>query len=393
MSDLKDLDPLDVLSAAQSALSNASGKPVELDEPRLLSGVERRNLIVRARATDDGQRLRSVIVKATRAASYDPNSNDALAGSGLVREWVATAYLATRAPGGRHGSTLLAGDVSRGILVFEDLGAGLDCLVEPLLNGTAGDAERALLSYAIALGRLHADTTDCRQAHRATFRTIFGEDSDGSPKGRQVEQEAELIVDRIGGHPPTSELAALSARLSDPGPWSCLVHGDPCPDNALLVEDQVRLIDYEFARPSHALLDGIYWRIGFPTCWCAGRVPAEIAARVDAAYRSEIKTAIPQARDDNAYEAELAHMAAIWLFTCLSWRLDEALKEDATWGIASIRSRLLWYLEAMIELTGAAGVLPGLRATADIWLADLRRSWPDTTPLGAYPAFAANRAD
>jgi hypothetical protein len=155
-----------------------------------------------------------------------------------------------------------------------------------------------------------------------------------------------------------------------------------------MVDGAIRLIDYEFARPSHALLDGIYWRIGFPTCWCAGRVPADVAQRIDNIYRAELAATLPLVRDEAAYRAELALAAAIWLFTCLSWRLDAALADDAKWGIWSIRGRLIWYLEAVIEMTASAGVLPGINATAQGWLAELRRRWPEAEPLGLYPAFA-----
>jgi hypothetical protein len=183
-------------------------------------------------------------------------------------------------------------------------------------------------------------------------------------------------------------LKLLSSRLIDPGPWLTLIHGDPCPDNSLFVDERIRLIDYEFARPSHALLDGIYWRIGFPTCWCAGRTPADVATRVDAVYRIELGNSIPLALDDTAYRIELTYMSAVWLFTCLSWRLDEALKGDEKWGIWSIRGRLLWYLEVVIEMTDAANVLPGINEAARGWQSELRWRWPDATPLGFYPAFA-----
>ena len=61
-----------------------------------------------------------------------------------------------------------------------------------------------------------------------------------------------------------------------------LVHGDPCPDNVLFAADgRAVLIDFEFARPSHALFDAAYWRMGFPTCWCAGTIPTEVEHRID----------------------------------------------------------------------------------------------------------------
>ena len=302
---------------------------------------------------------------------------------------MATAYLAARAPTAGHGSALLAGVVPSGILIFEDLGSDLGSLVGPLLEGTAEDAERALTSYALALAGLHADTSGCLDAHHATFESIFGPGRTRRPRVWQVEKEADYVVQRIGGNPPADELAQISHRLNNPGAWLALIHGDPCPDNALLVAGRVRLIDYEFAKPSHALLDASYWRIGFPTCWCAGRVPREVAARVDAVYRAEVGKTMPLARDDKAYGAELAFVTAAWLFACLEWHLDEALEKGTEWGIASIRSRLLWYLEAVAELAGAAGVLPGIKQTAEAWLADLQKRWPEAKALGFYPAFAA----
>lgn len=103
----------------------------------------------------------------------------------------------------------------------------------------------------------------------------------------------------------------------------------------------------------------------------------------------ELGNSIPLARDDNAYRIELTYMSAVWLFSCLSWRLDEALKRDETWGIWTIRGRLLWYLEAVIEMTDAINVLPGMNRAARGWLLELQRRWPDATPLGLYPGFAS----
>jgi hypothetical protein len=388
MAELRTLDVAELVDRAASALSRACGGPVRLDDLRPLSGDQRRNFIARARVIDGAGRVRPVIVKATRSPHYDPAADNALETSGLVREWVATALICDRAPGRGHGAALLAGDVPFGLLIFEDLGHDPRSLVDPLLKGTAHEAERALVLYATALARLHADMAGCRDAHHAVFASIFGAGRPRRAPGRRVETQADGVAARLGISAPASELALLAGRLADPGPWQSLVHGDPCPDNALMVDGAIRLIDYEFARPSHALLDGIYWRIGFPTCWCAGRVPADVAQRVDDAYRAELAAAMPLARDEAAYRTELAHVAAIWLFESLSWRLDAALADDATWGIWSIRGRLLWYLEAVIAMTASAGVLPGINAAAQGWLAELRRRWPETVALGVYPAFA-----
>jgi hypothetical protein len=137
-----------------------------------VSDERRRNFIGRARAVDESGHIHSIIVKATRSSSYDPDAENVLETSGLVREWVAAAYIAARAPG--RGSALLAGDVARGIMVFEDLGRDLASLVNPLLKGTAEQAERALMLYAKSIGRLHADTANCLASYHETFQSIFG---------------------------------------------------------------------------------------------------------------------------------------------------------------------------------------------------------------------------
>jgi hypothetical protein len=362
---------------------------LQLDNVEVLSNDNRRNFIARAAARNVNGSTRSVIVKATRSPTYNPTDANVLEVSGLAKEWVACAFLVARVPGRGHGCALLAGDVASGVVVFEDLGTHLPSLVDPLLKGTAEEAERVLKLYATALGRLHADTIGCLNAYQATFATVFGSGRARKAPRWRLEKEAELVADRIGGILPASELELLSSRLVDPGPWLTLIHGDPCPDNSLLVDERIRLIDYEFARPSHALLDGIYWRMGFPTCWCAGRTPAEVAARIDKAYRMELGNSIPLALDDNVYRTELTYMSVVWLFTCLSWRLDEALKRDEMWGTWSIRGRLLWYLEAVIEMTDVTSVLPGLNRTARGWLLELQRRWPEAPPLGLYPGFTS----
>jgi hypothetical protein len=93
-----------------------------------------------------------------------------------------------------HGAALLAGDVSRCFLIFEDLGTDLSSFVEPLLKGTADEAERALSLYATALGRLHADAADCLASYDDTFQSIFGGGRQRRPLGRRVENEADFVA-------------------------------------------------------------------------------------------------------------------------------------------------------------------------------------------------------
>jgi hypothetical protein len=214
------------------------------------------------------------------------------------------------------------------------------------------------------------------------------------PQGgrRWLERIAAKAPALLGGAPPEAELAAIAGRLAHPGPYLGLVHGDPCPDNVLLTPAGARLIDFEFATPGHVLFDAAYWRLGFPTCWCAGRVPDAVADRVEQAYRYTIGEAVAEAASDEDFRREHAVISFAWLFSCLDWQLEDALREDETWGIATRRSRILWYLEAAIGAANAAGILPGLHDAAASWLKDLRARWPQSSMLAPYPAFAAETA-
>ena len=167
-----------------------------------------------------------------------------------------------------------------------------------------------------------------------------------------------------------------------------MAHRDPCPDNVLMTTNgTAKLIDFEFAAPGHALLDAAYWKMGFPTCWCAGHVPKAIGERIDRAYRSVLAEAIPLAADNDAFRQESALISVAWLFGSLASMLDGSLREDTSWGISTRRSRILYYLQTAIEIITEADVLPGIRKVAAAWLDDLRGRWPSNSPLASYPAF------
>jgi hypothetical protein len=170
MSQLGTVDAQEIIARAGEALFKASGGTVVLDELEVLSNDNRRNFIAQAAARYSGGSARSVIVK-RHVRRVQSRGRERAPGLGLG-EGVGRLLLPCRTrPAGGHGSALLAGDVSGSIMVFEDLGAHLISLVEPLLKGTAQEAERALKLYATALGRLHADTVGCLDAHHERCRT------------------------------------------------------------------------------------------------------------------------------------------------------------------------------------------------------------------------------
>jgi hypothetical protein len=385
----RDFTTDDAVSVAAACLSRAAGEPVALEDIAVLGEEQRRNYIIRAVARRGAGDRQGVVIKATRAANYDATSEDVAANGGIALEWAAASVL-----DGRDAciARFLAGDPTAGVMVFADLGADVRWLAAPLQDGPASAAQVALLAYAKSLGRLHAATVGCEDTYAAAMRR-------GYPHARLPRAIGERWFARaiavgtslLGGVFPEAEIALLSERMRDPGPWLALVHGDPCPDNVLLTAQGATLLDFEFAAPGHALIDATYWRMGFPTCWCAGRVPDPVADLLDQAYRDVLAEAIPQARDDTEFRRELAVASTVRLFVSLEWHLDSALKGDSNWGIATQRNRILWHLQAAIEATQRADALPGLRGIFQVWLRELEDRWLEVQPLALFPAFAASR--
>lgn len=384
----------DAVRVAAAALSRESSEAVVIDKVSELGGDQCRNLIVRASAVDPQGVARAIIVKATRAADYDPSAENAYATSGLVKEWAAATLLARQAARAGQRGALLAADVAQGVLVFRDHGEDLPSLVRPLLHGSADDAERALTAFALALARLHAATIGCRDDHAEIVRSDFPAAMVPPPARDWINRVPRKVIALLGGSIPDDELMLMAGRLQSPGPWLALVHGDPCPDNVLLTADgTAELVDFEFAGPGHALLDATYWWMSFPTCWCAGRIPAEVSERIDSAYRAALIEAVPAAADEHAFQQERAIISAIWLLGSLEWLLEAALAQDTDWGMSSRRSRILYYLEVAIRMCGDAGILAGTCRAASAWLDDLRNRWPSSAPLAAYSAFTGSVAE
>ena len=385
----RDFTTDDAVLVAADSLSRAAGEPIAIEDVSPLGDEQRRNHIIRAVARGASGDRQHIVIKATRAADYEATSEDVVAKGGIASEWAAASLLDQR---GASAARFLAGDAAAGVMVFTDLGADLPWLAGPLLDGSASEAEAALLAYATSLGRLHAATVGCHDTYAAAVHASYPHARVPQAIGERWFARASGIgPSLLGGALPEPELAALSQRMRDPGPWLALVHGDPCPDNVLLTARGAVLLDFEFAAPGHALIDAAYWRMGFPTCWCAGRVPDTVAERVEQAYRDTLADAVPEAGADATFCREYAVAVVVRMFASLEWHLESALKSDSTWGIATKRNRILWHLHAAVEAMQRAEALPGFRRAFQTWLTDLGNRWPDVQPLPVFPAFATSR--
>jgi hypothetical protein len=307
------------------------------------------------------------------------------------------ALFLTQVSGDRHAPRCLGVDVGLGFILMDDLGS-VESLVEPLLEGSAEQARTALLTYVRRLGAMHADTAgrqreydeiaDSLQAP-ARFRTRQSRRDDDRSLRQGLEglsrQLAELRMPRVGPA-VIDEIEHVAATVRDPGEFAVLLHRDACPDNMAFGADRLRLIDFEFTRFGHALIDGLYPQLPFPTCWCCNVVPDGLADELTAAYRTELVRGCPSAADDAAFAHASAHVTAWWLVCSFGWPFENTVKQDDTWGLASNRSRELTRLARFADVAERTGEMLALAEVARSMAGNLRRLWPGTEPLPVYPA-------
>ncbi len=372
--------------AAEAALDRTIGHKhsVSVTE-RLDKG--KRSIILRAVATGRSGRRTPIIIKAVRAPDHHAPPAFTRIPIGFAREWAAIGHL--HRAGGNHAPAMLAGDREGGLLVLEDLGSEHLSLAAPLTGSDAAQAEHALTQSAATFGRMHADTACAIREYINFFQQEFPAMPPPAMLGYSwIDTGRKRMIQYTGDDSvPSGELDFVRERIRCPGPWLALTHGDGCPDNIMLVGNTARLIDFEAARPGHSLLDLVSRRLAFPSCWCAGRTPAEISTRTETVYRNELARTVPQALDDRMFATEFATVSVAWLMRSVGRRLTDCLDRDRQWGLCGTRSRLLWHLEATIDLTGRADILPGFRRTATKWLQDLRTRWHRSSPVPLYPAF------
>jgi hypothetical protein len=384
-------DPLQ--SSVERSLQNACGSAVSVVKAELLTELNRLDQVWRC--TLDADRTgasfpRTVIIKHAGSKGFDPGNTDAIDTQRFFGDWAGAQYL-SQVCAEPHGPRFYGGDLQMGFIVLEDMGKHRS-LVQPLLEGDRPAATRALLAYARRLGRMHAQTMGREAEYDAILRALNPAARQRSSEERN--QQLNTLIDKaeaplagIGmelSPAVRSEMGHTYAVMYGPGPFRTFIHTDPCPDNMFYDGDALRLIDFEWARFGHALQDGLYCRVPFPTCWCSNRVPPEVVAQVEQAYRRELAVACPAALDDALFNDAVIDVTAFWGIDSLRW-LEETLKEDNEWGIAGVRSRILTRLGTFLEVAEAR--LPALQALCGQMLDILSRRWPDVQPLPVYPAF------
>jgi hypothetical protein len=381
-----------LIKSAETMITNSLGKAINFTAIERLTGPDGDSILYRCFTASGSEPTDTFIIKKAARSLLSVENLNAEEGRRFLNDWVGAEFLSTLHLDNPISPYFYGGDLEQGFYVLEDLGEHRN-LVDPLLHGDPVSAESGLLKYYTCLGNLHAMTAGRAGEFEVMFSARFpGQQSFAEELleiGARMQKVHELLH-QLGVPTNTeldSEIETVTRAVSLPGPFLTYIHADPCPDNLFDMGDCYRFIDFEWGHFGHALLDAVYPRMMWPSCWCASRLPDEMITSMENSYRAELIQGCPEVKEDAVWELGFVHMCGMTLLNRLAWDLERALQEDHKRGIASIRQRTLAQLEAFIKTAEAFHKLPALCGVASHLFSLLQMRWINTSPLPLFPAF------
>ncbi|MEV7095628.1 phosphotransferase [Amycolatopsis sp. NPDC051045] len=299
------------VAAGESVLSRRFGSAITLVTPEDLAGSGPAT-VIRARVVSSFALPRTLVIKHYRdrpASGADP----------FAQEAVSYQLFTALSPDERMCPELVAHDGRARVLVLEDLGR-TPTLEDKLYARDSRAAERALLSWARSLGRLHASTAGREADFNALLRRLGGPaKSDSGNVDELCERVAPLIRKRLGIPVPREVRAQVTAALEQsraPG-FRAFSPVELSPDNNLVTGQGVRFLDFENGCVRSALVDAADLRLPFAGWPDALALPAGMSEAMIAAWRAEVVEVWPAFADDEALAAHLtaSELLRVWLIT------------------------------------------------------------------------------
>lgn len=317
----------DTVGTAEAVLTRRTGAPVRLADPEDLGGSDR-SVVMRVRVAESPFELPRTLVLKHYGSAPDSRSSDPFAHE------AASCQLATALPAEiRVGPELVAQDSEQRLLVLEDLGRG-STLADVLFGDDPRAAERALLGWARALGRMHT-TMAGREADFDALMRRLGTESWTDPVADDIERalaELPLLMEQTLGV-TTSDVVTQrltqAAHLLGPSRYRSFSPSDICPDNSLVTGNGVRFLDFEWACVRDIALDAAYLQFPFPSSWCSYAMPENLAESMLATWRSEIVEVWPDLDDDSVLRPRLVDAQLLWVWVSTWWFLPRDGEMDA----------------------------------------------------------------
>lgn len=373
------------LEAGEAVLTQRFGSAIRLVDPEDLAGTGPAT-VLRARVASPSFALpRTLVVKHYPAPPADEPAHGEP--DPFAHEAVSYQLFTALPPEDRLCPELVAHDGAKRVLVIEDLGR-LATLEDALRGKDSRAAEVALLSWARALGRVHASTAGREADFNALLRRLGagGAEQDTDPSVASAQLPV-LLDDALGVPTPGSVRDAVEHAAEGLRTSSCRAFTPVqlWPDNNLVTDAGLRFLDFEMGRVRCALMDASHLRVPFVSSPDALALPQSTADSMVAAWRAEVQAVWPVLSDDEAFSAGLfdAQLMLVWLYT---WRLlpDLAGPGGGKHGDGATAMRHRWLVLAdHAEQTGATEVAS---YAAEVAQAIDARFGPGLE-LPLYPAF------
>jgi hypothetical protein len=185
------------------------------------------------------------------------------------------------------------------------------------------------------------------------------------------------------------ELLAVVERLAR-ADRDALLHGDPCPDNAVPTAAGMRFVDLEQAALGPAAMELAYLSAGFPTCWCAASAPGPVLAGAESAYRATWHSITGTEPAGDLTDAQVGWLISGDALVQRARRgtvdhLARAGRRDWRWGTATARGRLLHRLGVVAVAARDRDDLTNLGRLCIELSARLLRRRPPAPPLPTAP--------
>ncbi|MEV6625451.1 phosphotransferase [Amycolatopsis sp. NPDC051106] len=299
------------VAAGESVLSRRFGSAITLVAPEDLAGSGPAT-VVRARVVSSSFALpRTLVIK------HYPDQPSSGADP-FAQEAVSYQLFTALAPDERMCPELLAHDGRARVLVLEDLGR-TPTLEDKLYARDSRAAERALLSWARSLGRLHASTAGREADFNALLRRLGGPAKTDPGGDEPYDRVPAVIQERLGIPAPEEVLAqvATAREQAASAGFRAFSPVELSPDNNLVTGESVRFLDFEFGRVRSALVDAAHLRLPFASWPDALALPAGMSEAMIAAWRAEVVGVWPALADDEvlAKHLTISELLRVWVLT------------------------------------------------------------------------------
>ncbi len=268
-------------------------------------------------------------------------------------------------------------------MVVEDLGDREgQWLGDILFADDKEKAERALIDFQHAVGRMHAATIGKEKEFQEVCSLYGAHQAEGD---RTDNLPSKLLlfernVRQLGFKDApglTQVIENAIGSMEDPHPFFSFVHGDTTLANAFLTSHGIRIFDLESGGTRHCLTDGAFSRMRYLESSLAQQIPVDLRRRMMNVYREGLSSGCPDAMDDDLFLPAFTACCACWMAKQCD-RLLANLEKDTQWGRASERQRVVTALENFTEISREFDLFAALGETAASMSQELRSRWSET---------------